>query len=89
MTEVNRRRFLGTAGAALVTISQAGSAGRAASGSFDKIKVGQWGVGHAHANKLAVYRASADYEVVGIVEPDPQLRQRAEITSCYTAIFLG
>jgi predicted dehydrogenase len=42
-----------------------------------KIKIGQIGVGHAHASKLSVYRASADYEVVGIVEPDAQLRQRA------------
>lgn len=41
------------------------------------IKIGQIGVGHAHANKLSVYRDSSDYEVVGIVEPDPQLRQRA------------
>ncbi|MEZ6079642.1 MAG: hypothetical protein R3C56_29430 [Pirellulaceae bacterium] len=37
------------------------------------IRVGQIGVGHAHANKLAVYRASPDYEVVGVVEPDPLL----------------
>ena len=42
------------------------------------IKVGQIGVGHAHASKLAVYRKSADYEVVGVVEPDAELRKRAE-----------
>src|SRR4030095_11897197 len=42
------------------------------------IKVGQIGVGHAHAGKLAVYRKSADYEVVGVVEPDAELRKRAE-----------
>lgn len=42
-----------------------------------RIKVGQIGVGHAHATKLAVYRKSPDYEVVGIVEPDDDLRQRA------------
>ena len=28
-------------------------------------KIGQIGVGHGHAGKLAVYRQSADYEVVG------------------------
>lgn len=44
----------------------------------DPIRIGQIGVGHAHASKLSVYRASADYEVVGIVEPDPQLRKQAE-----------
>jgi predicted dehydrogenase len=43
-----------------------------------KIKVGQIGVGHAHASKLSAYRASADYEVVGIVEPDEGLRKAAE-----------
>ncbi len=42
------------------------------------IRVGQIGVGHAHANKLAVYRASPDYEVVGLVEPDPVLRAKAQ-----------
>ena len=35
-----------------------------------KIRMGQIGVGHAHASKLAVYCDSTDYEVVGIVEPD-------------------
>src|SRR6185503_2654086 len=42
-----------------------------------KIKLGQIGVGHAHASKLSVYRASPDYEVVGIVEPDAALRKKA------------
>ncbi len=48
-----------------------------------RIKVGQVGVGHAHASKLAVYRASPDYEVVGIVEPDAALRKRAEASPVY------
>ena len=43
-----------------------------------RIRVGQIGVGHAHATKLSVYRQSADYEVVGIVEPNRDLRQKAE-----------
>lgn len=34
------------------------------------IKIGQIGVQHAHASKLAVYRSSPDYEVVGVVEPN-------------------
>ena len=42
------------------------------------IKIGQIGVGHAHASKLAAFRASSDYEVVGIVEPDADLRAQAE-----------
>ncbi len=43
-----------------------------------RIKVGQIGVGHAHAGKLAVYRASPDYEVVGVAETDGALRSQAE-----------
>ncbi|MBW3538682.1 MAG: Gfo/Idh/MocA family oxidoreductase [Planctomycetes bacterium] len=46
---------------------------------MDRIRIGQIGVGHAHAaGKMAAYRASADYEVVGLVEPDPALRPRAD-----------
>ncbi|HUE72696.1 MAG TPA: Gfo/Idh/MocA family oxidoreductase [Pirellulaceae bacterium] len=51
---------------------------RAAEPKRAPIKIGQIGVGHAHASKLAVYRQSADYEVVGIVEPDEKLRQAAQ-----------
>jgi predicted dehydrogenase len=42
-----------------------------------RLKIGQIGVGHAHATKLAVYRESPDYEVVGLVEPNKLLRERA------------
>lgn len=47
------------------------------------IRIGQIGVGHAHASKLSVYRKSDDYEVVGIVEPDPKLRVQAESQAAY------
>src|SRR5262245_38549695 len=43
-----------------------------------RLKIGQIGVGHAHATKLGVYRESPDYEVVGIVEPNKELRERAK-----------
>lgn len=42
-----------------------------------KIRIGQIGTTHPHASKLDVYRRSPDYEVVGIVEPDPALREAA------------
>jgi predicted dehydrogenase len=48
-----------------------------------RIKIGQIGVGHAHATKLSVYRKSADYEVVGIVEPDRELRDQASTNAAY------
>lgn len=53
------------------------------SDSKPRIKIGQIGVGHAHASKLSVYRASPDYEVVGVVEPDEGLRRSAEKTPLY------
>ena len=51
-----------------------------------KIKVGQIGVGHAHASKLSVFRQSSEYEVVGIVEPDPELRRKAESQAVYQGL---
>ncbi|MBM82227.1 MAG: dehydrogenase [Planctomycetaceae bacterium] len=41
----------------------------------EKIKYGQIGVGHAHASKMSVYRQSDDFEVVGVVEPNAELRK--------------
>lgn len=71
MARIGRRHFLAAASGLV-----AGAVfGRAAAKT--PIKIGQIGVGHAHATKLAVYRRSPDYEVVGIVEPDAALRQRA------------
>ena len=51
--------------------------------SGGKIKIGQIGVGHAHASKLSAFRESSAYEVVGIVEEDPQLRERAQKDAVY------
>jgi predicted dehydrogenase len=51
-----------------------------------RIKIGQIGVSHAHASKLSVYRNSADYEVVGVVEPDDTLRKQAEKSPTYHGV---
>ncbi len=48
-----------------------------------KIKYGQIGTSHAHANKIAVYRQSDDWEVVGVVEPDADRRRQAEREPAY------
>lgn len=48
-----------------------------------KIKVGQIGTTHAHATKMSVYRASAEYEVVGIVEPNAEARKQAEKNAAF------
>src|SRR5215213_4764511 len=75
---MQRRDFLKYAGATTLA-----SAPAAADGPKPRIKVGQIGVGHAHASKLSVYRKSPDYEVVGIVEPDDMLRKRAGLTPAF------
>ena len=49
-----------------------------------KIKIGQIGTGHAHASgKMATYRQSPDFEVVGVVENDPALKERAQAAAVY------
>jgi predicted dehydrogenase len=77
----SRREALQLLGGALASsIAPARAADR------PRIKIGQIGVGHAHASKLSVYRNSPDYEVVGIVEPDPELRKRAESRDPYRGL---
>ena len=44
-----------------------------------KIKIGQIGTAHGHAaGKLDMLRRSPDFDVVGVVEPDPKLQQQAQ-----------
>ena len=80
----SRRTFLAAAGAAFTAATLRSA--RAAQPKPPRIKVGQIGVGHAHASKLAVYRQSADYEVVGIVEPDDELRKAAQSQAPYQGL---
>src|SRR6476659_9909626 len=72
-TTTHRRTFLNAIGGAAIAGGLA-----VANPAKPRIKVGQIGVGHAHATKLAVYRRSPDYEVVGMIEPDATLRAKAE-----------
>jgi predicted dehydrogenase len=74
---LDRRQLLVTGGAALAGCVIPHVHACAEAQSSGRIKIGQIGVGHAHANKLAAYRRNPDYEVVGIVEPDEKLRQSA------------
>lgn len=80
MTDLRRRRFLRdvSAGVLVGAIAPLASSKAAQRPAPSPIKIGQIGVGHAHAGKLAVFRQSKDFEVVGIVEDDPQLRQQAQ-----------
>ena len=87
-TPLSRRSWLrqattiGTA-AALGNVLASPLARLARAAEKPRIKIGQIGVGHAHPTKLSVYRKSADYEVVGIVEPDRELRERAATNAAY------
>lgn len=94
MSTTTRRGFLQTVGqgaavGALVQgilATQLAGAIAAPQSTGRKIKVGQIGVGHAHASKLSVFRQSPDYEVVGIVEPDMELRRKAEAQAVYQGV---
>ena len=77
MPNVDRRKFIQTTSAAAASLSLAASTASAAGGK-KKIKIGQIGTGHAHASGVfsQLRQVSEDYEVVGIVENDPDRRKK-------------
>ena len=84
----NRREFLRSslavsAGAALLTPACSAEKGGAKKAP---IKIAQIGTGHAHASKLSVFRASPDYEVIGVAEPDSELRKKAQSQELYRGL---
>ncbi len=70
--------------AALATLPRL-AFGEAAAKPKEKIKIGQLGIGHNHgAAKMATFRKlKDDYEVVGVVEPDPKWRKKREKEKAY------
>ena len=78
MNQQPRRDFLKQFGGAALAVPLASAMADDKKPTTNPIKIGQIGVGHAHATKLDAYRHSSDYEVVGIFEPDADLRSRAE-----------
>ncbi len=82
MNLLDRRRAVAALFAAATSlggrIGGAAEADLAADAPLRPLRLGQIGVGHGHASKLAVYRNSPDWEVVGICEPDAGLRAAAE-----------
>src|ERR1043166_7094995 len=87
---MQRRKFLSTVGQAGVLAAAVGTEPivRAATTSdAPKLRIGQFGTGHAHADgKIAAIRRSPDFELVGVVEPDPQLRRAAESRKDYAGV---
>ena len=91
MSKLDRRQLLaaaaGLGAAAAVTPWQPRGAA-AAGGSPERIKIGQIGTEHEHASgKMATFRKLTEhYEVVGIVEPDPERRKRSEKDPTYRGL---
>lgn len=80
MSTLKRREFLrlsvlGAAAASHHAFGQAASS----EAKLERIKIGQIGTGHGHAaGKMEAMRRLADWDVVGIVEPDPEKRATAQ-----------
>ena len=75
---IDRRHWLGgsvAAFAAAIAGSTRGVEGEGPAGP--PLRVGQIGTTHGHATKLEVYRASPEWEVAGLVEPDAALAAAA------------
>jgi predicted dehydrogenase len=83
----SRRTFISSA-AATATLATIAPARTRADEKKPRLKIGQIGVGHAHATKLGVYRISPDYEVVGLVEPNKELRDRAQEQPAFKGVPL-
>jgi predicted dehydrogenase len=86
---LNRREALEWIGGAVAgsILTSTACAKDESSTSRPRIKIGQIGMGHAHAAvTLAAFRASDDYEVVGIVEPDETFRKSAGSHRAYQGL---
>src|SRR5688500_14953799 len=86
MATPTRREVLGGIGGTLMLTGLSPISAASDKESKPRIKVGQIGVGHAHATKLGAFRQSSEWEVVGIVEPDAELRKRAENVEAYRGL---
>ncbi len=84
---MNRRHFLKLSQLAPAAAFLGSSSGSSAADK-PKIKIGQIGIGHAHASgKMQIYRELQDeYEVVGIVEPDDALWEKAADSTAYRGL---
>jgi predicted dehydrogenase len=89
---LNRRTFLRTAGqlaaTELVAARLVSSAGAQGSSIPGKIKIGQIGTAHAHASgkMAALKKLRDDYEIVAVVEPDPDRQRRAKDQGAYRGL---
>lgn len=79
----NRRRFLkgmaSTTGLGMLGVPAIGTS----TTPPPPLRYLQIGTTHAHANKISVYLESPDWEVVGVVEPDPERQASARKSNIY------
>lgn len=53
----------------------------------ERIRCGMLGTGHAHAiAKLEVLKKSEDYELVGVHEPDEELRRKSQAHKSFQGV---
>jgi len=98
MDDIRRREFIRLAGPASLGLAASASLVRAVgqqpadaaekTGTTRRVKIGQIGTGHAHASgKMSTFRKlKSDYEVVGVVEPDPSRRQAMANHAAYRGL---
>jgi len=89
MTSTRRNFLIQTSATAVIAgLSPAsGQRAMATNGERRKLRIGQIGVAHCHAEgKMKVLRESPDWEVVGVVEADPELRRAAEKSPIYQGV---
>src|SRR5260370_32924498 len=56
----------------------------------EKIRIGLLGAGHGHAGgKLHVLEASPEFEVVGVAEANPEVRERCQSAGSFTTALWG
>ena len=85
---MNRRQFTKSSALSAAGLVVGSASTKGGEKDRPKIKIGQIGVGHAHASgKMQVYRQLPDlYEVVGIVEPDDELWKKASTSKVYQGL---
>ncbi|MCB1077679.1 MAG: Gfo/Idh/MocA family oxidoreductase [Verrucomicrobiae bacterium] len=79
----SRREALSIASSAGIAAASSATFGQ---GRGTPLKYLQVGTTHAHADKIAVYRESPDWEVVGVVEPDEKRRDAIKDTKNYQGL---
>ncbi|WP_437186025.1 Gfo/Idh/MocA family protein [Planctomicrobium sp. SH668] len=48
-----------------------------------KVRIGQIGVTHGHANKLQVFKNHSEFEIVGVAEPNPEQHEMMKSSRLY------